>query len=219
MSTLPDPDEMAPPARPSLIGKSLQILRQHRRAWLTMNLIYFGLVVVGMAIAAAVPSIQKSLLGQSREAVEQGALAPVRNVYLSGNVPLAAIVTLLVNLVAGTLLMITVPSLLIPFLGLFIAAWRALLWGLIFSPTNPQRSLVMLPHYLTLILEGQGYVLAMLAAYLHGRWAIQPRGLRAHAYRAGLQQTLVLYLPISLALAIAALYEAIEIIHLIPRLK
>lgn len=184
-----------------------------------MNLIYFGLVVVGMAIAAARPSIQESLVGQTRQAVEQGALAPVAKAYRSGNVPLAAIVTLLINLIAGTLLMITVPSLLIPFLGLLVAAWRALLWGLIFSPTNPQMRLAMLPHYLTMILEGQGYILAMLAVYLHGRWVLQPRGSRAQAYRAGMRQTLVLYLPISLLLAIGALYEAIEVIHLIPRLK
>jgi hypothetical protein len=213
------PDEMATPPSPSLIGRCRQILREHWSAWLTMNLIYFGLVVAGMALVVAIPSIQESLLAQARQAVEQGALAPVAKAYRSGNVPLAAVVTLLVNLIAGAFLMITVPSLLIPFLGLLVAAWRALIWGLLFSPANPQMRLAMLPHYLTLVLEGQGYVLAMLAVYLQSRWVLQPRGSRAAAFRVGLRQTQALYLPISIVLAIAALYEAIEVIHLVPRLK
>jgi hypothetical protein len=79
--------------------------------------------------------------------------------------------------------------------------------------------LAMLPHYLTLVLEGQGYILAMLAVYLQGRWVLQPRGSRAAAFRVGLRQTQALYLPISIILAIGALYEAIEVIHFVPRLK
>jgi hypothetical protein len=59
--------------------------------------------------------------------------------------------------------------------GLLIGIYRAVLWGLIFFPGHPDMQVVMIPHSLTLILEGQAYILVMLAAWLQGRAFLFPQ--------------------------------------------
>ena len=78
----------------------------------------------------------------------------------------------------------------------------------------------MIPHSLTLLLEGQGYILALLAVYVSGNTFLRPRsvGLKTHGegYVAGLQQTASLYILVTLLLAVAAVYEAMEVIYIVP---
>jgi hypothetical protein len=114
---------------------------------------------------------------------------------------------------------ITLPSLVVPFSGLLMGAYRAILWGLLLSPAAPELRLIMIPHSLTLILEGQAYIMAMLAAYVHGRAFLWPRtvGVITHraGYKVGLSRTLRIYVLVVLLLALAAIYEALEVILLV----
>jgi hypothetical protein len=77
----------------------------------------------------------------------------------------------------------------------------------------------MIPHSITLVLEGQAYILAMLAAAIQGRTFLWPRaaGLesRVKGYVEGLKRTGRLYLLILLTLGIAAIYEVIEVVVMI----
>jgi hypothetical protein len=78
----------------------------------------------------------------------------------------------------------------------------------------------MIPHSLTLILEGEAYILAMLAAYVHGKALLFPRTVGAEsrliAYVEGLKRTGWLYILVVVMLAVAAVYEALEVIYLAP---
>ena len=78
----------------------------------------------------------------------------------------------------------------------------------------------MIPHSLTLLLEGQGYILALLAVYVSGNTFLRPRsvGLNTHGegYVNGLKQTGSLYVLVTLFPAVAAVYEALEVIYLVP---
>jgi hypothetical protein len=134
---------------------------------------------------------------------------------------MAMALTFLVNLGLGAFVWITLPSLIIPFSGIATGAYRAVLWGILFSPVPFERYLV--PHWLTLILEGQGYILAMLASYIQGRAVINPSSIgragRKDAYIAGIKLTAKLYLLVAIILAVAAVYEVLEVIFLIPMLK
>jgi hypothetical protein len=108
------------------------------------------------------------------------------------------------------------PSLLIPFAGFVVGCYRAAIWGLSLSPTNPRLLLVMIPHSLTILLEGEAYVVAMFGCYIWGKWLIRPASAgfpsARDAYRAGLRANLQLYRLILILLAVAAVYEAIEVI-------
>jgi hypothetical protein len=61
----------------------------------------------------------------------------------------------------------------------------AVLWGLILAPTTGELVLVMIPHSVTLLLEGQAYVLAIFAAYVHGLPFLRPRTVGLSSHREG----------------------------------
>ena len=65
---------------------------------------------------------------------------------------------------------------------------------------------------MTLLIEGQAYILVMLAIYVHGRAFLQPQAFgiqdQLHGYLEGFRRTGWIYLLVALLLAIAAVYEA-----------
>jgi len=206
-----------------LIQRSLEVIREFRREYILLNIVYYGLVVCGMIYILFDPSPQQSLSEAALQAfTEEGPLAAVGSAYGGGKVLSAMVLTFTVNLIAGAFIVITVPSLLIPFSGLLIGALRAVVWGLVLSPTTPEFARGMIPHSLTLLIEGQGYILAMLAVYIHGKAFLWPGSVGAathgQGYRMGLRRSAQLYLLVVLVLAVAAVYEALEVIFIVPLL-
>jgi hypothetical protein len=203
--------------------KAMGVIRANRRSYIAMNAIYYGLVVFGMIVAAVDQSLQQRLLDQLGAAFKIGLLRVVSDAYRSGNVPLAALVTFLVNSLLGAFAFLTLPSAAIPFAGCLAGCYRAVLWGLTMSPTNPKMLLVMLPHSVVLLLEGQGYVLAAFGAWLWGKWFLRPGrsgfASRGAGYRAGLRANLDLYRLILPVLAVSAVYEAVEVIGAMALLR
>jgi hypothetical protein len=118
---------------------------------------------------------------------------------------------------AGGLAYIALPSLIFPFSGLLLGAFRALLWGLMFSPTAVMGAYfsLLLP---TIILEGQGYVLAMLAAYVQGMAFVRPRsvGTKTHGrgYWEDVKRSVRIYLLVAIVLVVAATYEVASVIFI-----
>ncbi len=202
------------------IIRALRTIREFRRAYIVLNLVYYGLVICGMVYVAFNPSLQQLLLDAVRSAFGQGPLSTVAGAYTGGQVLLAIVLTFVVNLTMASFLWITLPSLVVPFSGLVTGACRAILWGVLLSPSSPEMSAVMIPHSLTLILEGQAYILAMLAAYIQGRAFLWPATVDAtthgEGYRAGVKRSLRLYLLVAIVLAVAAVYEVLEVIYIIP---
>jgi hypothetical protein len=205
-------------ARPALssLRPCFALIREHRRAYMAINFLFFGLVLLGFVVAALYPELQKTLQTSLAEAFSRGLLSRIAAVYRSGNIPLAALVTFVVNAVLGAFGFITLPSFLLPFAGLAAGCYRAAIWGVSLAPTSPGLMLVMIPHSVTLLLEGEAYVVAMFGSYLWGKWLIRPASAslqnRGEAYRAGLLANLQLYRLILILLAVAAVYEAVEVI-------
>jgi hypothetical protein len=202
---------------PSLFGSAIGIIGANRRPYIVINIVYYGLVLCAMIVAALYPALQHTLLASLQAQFQTNSLlAKVAKVYTSGNIPLAALVTFLVNSVLGAFASITLPSALIPFSGFLVGSYRPVIWGLLLSPTSHKLQLAMLPHSLTLLLEGQGYILAMFGSYLWGKWFLQPDkagfATRKEGYLAGLRANVQLYSLILAVLAVAAVYEAIEVI-------
>ncbi len=202
------------------IQDAVTIVREHRRAYLALNILYYGLILAGMAYVVFNPSLQQELLEAVGLAFTQGPLVAVGEAYTGGELVLAALLTFVVNLIIGSAVWITLPSLIIPFSGIASGALRALLWGFLFSPVTPEIRSILIPHSITLILEGQAYILAMLAAYIQGRSFLWPGTIEARnhveGYIRGALRSLRLYILVALVLAVAAVYEALEVILLIP---
>jgi hypothetical protein len=136
--------------------------------------------------------------------------------YASGNIPLAALATVAVNFVIGSVLCLTLPSLVVPGSGVLLAVLRATLWGLLLAPAISVLAMTMLPHSWTLLLEGEGYILATFFGLLVPILLIQ-KGLEGKPFQ-GYVRALLLNLKANLLIAIvlllAALYEATEVILL-----
>ncbi len=198
------------------------VVRQHWQAYVAINTIYYSLVIVCMAVVLLLPDVQRNLLEQVKEALAKGPLKGVFSAYIGGHVFAAIGLTFIVNLFGGSLVSITIPSAIVPFSGLLVGCFRAIVWGLMLSPADAHLRWVMIPHSLTLLLEGQGYIVAMLAAYQQGLAFFCPRTVGAETpwrgYCAGLRRTGSLYLVVAVLLAVAAVYEALEVIYVAPLL-
>lgn len=198
---------------------SWDIVRQHRREYMALNILYYGLIIVGMLVSAVLPAVQETMLTAVGTAFSQGPMQSITDAYTGGLVPQAITLTFGVNLAIGTFATLTVPSLIIPFSGLLMGAYRALLWGIIYSPTSPQMQTILIPHSLTLLLEGQAYIVALLGVVVQGRALFSPRTIgastRRHALVESLKQTARLYVLVILLLGVAAVYEVLEAVLLL----
>lgn len=207
----------------NLLKSAWGLVQENRRAYIVINIVYYALVAVCMIYVAFNQELQEQLLKMAGQAFMTGPLAVVGESYVNARVLTAILATFFVNLLIGSFGTITLPSLVIPFGGFLIGIYRAVLWGLLLSPAHLDMRLIMIPHSLTLILEGQAYILTLLAAYIQGRAFLWPKtvGLesRAKGYVEGLKRTGKLYVLVVLTLAIAAIYEVIEVVIMIKLLQ
>jgi hypothetical protein len=209
-------------ATPDWLKTSIAIVRSNLRAYIVLNVLYYGLVAAAMIVVAGNPELQAALTQAVVASFTAGPLSTVFDAYAGGNVLLAIVLTFAVNFFLGSVFVLFVPSLLIPFGGVAIGLIRATLWGLLLAPTTPELQVAMIPHSVTLVLEGQGYILAMLGAFVLGKAFVSPSSVGASRWRdgyfTGLKQGGRIYVLVALVLAIAAVYEALEVIYLVPRI-
>ncbi|HKI18424.1 MAG TPA: hypothetical protein VKA15_11110 [Isosphaeraceae bacterium] len=202
-------------AVPFLAGPLLEMKARPRLVW-GVHLVYFGLVIAGSLLIYEMADAQHVLLGKVREALgtKSNPLGVAAQAYLSRSIPRAAVVTFLINFLIGALAYITLPSILLPGIGVFLAAIRAILWGLILAPVMQSLAHAMLPHSLTMLLEGEGYILATLFGLLIPIHIVQSSLGGNPLTRFG--RVLLLNFKasfwIALVLAVAAIYEATEVI-------
>jgi hypothetical protein len=198
-----------------LAGPLLEMKARPRLVW-GVHLVYYGLVIAGSLLIYELPEVQAVLMGKVREALSTNSnpLGVAGEAYLSGNIPRAALVTFLINFLLGSLACITLPSMLLPGSGVFVAGLRATLWGLILAPATPLLAFAMLPHSLTMLLEGEGYILATLFGLLIPIHIVQGRlgGNPLTRFGRVLLLGLTAQFWIALVLAVAAIYEATEVI-------
>jgi hypothetical protein len=203
----------------NLLKSVWELVQENRRAYIILNIVYYVLVVVFMIYVAFDQALQKSLVDLVGAAFMTGPLSFVGQSYVNARVLTAILATFLINLLIGSFATITLPSLIIPFSGILVGAYRAAMWGLILSPANPDLRLVMIPHSITLLIEGQAYILTMLAAYIQGRAFLWPKTIglesRSKGYLEGLKRTGKIYVLVVLTLLIAAIYEVIEVVIMI----
>jgi hypothetical protein len=199
-----------------VLRSALNLIRDARRPYVVLNIAYYGLVACALVYTTFDRSLQQTLMEAVGGALAEGPLAPVWDAYSAQRVLLAIGLTFGINLIVGSFASITLPSLVIPFSGSLVAGIRPLTWGVLFSPQDvagvgPPELVAGFLLVGLLFLEGQGYVLALFGAYLHGRAFLWPQSVgatgRRQGYWHGLKQQGHIYLLVALVLIIAALYE------------
>ncbi len=209
-----------------IFGRALGLVRQFAHPFLLVNLAYFGIVCGGMAYGSWDRENRDAYMVESkRQAAEF--LPAVLGTNPSDHVVRTVGLIFVVNLIGGSLLYITLPSLLLPFVGLLLGAVRAFIWGLIFTPNLTAFNGTVLAYGLLvgilLVLEGEGYVLAMLGSYIQGKSLLFPQSVGAatrwQGYKSGATWTLQLYTLVAGVLAVAAVYEGMLVSYVMPLLK
>lgn len=199
----------------ALVRRPLQIIRSHRRAFVLVNVVMYGLFLAGFALGLAVPELAA---GRATALEEDGTADLVGS--LLANVWLFAVTILGVNAITVGLFSIVLPSLVIPFAGIAVFGYRAVVIGVTLAPTDDATWIVLIPHSLTVIIEFQAYILLVLGVYLLGRAWITPSRVGEHTHRRGylqgLRQLGWLALAALALLVIGALYEAVTLRYLVP---
>lgn len=198
------------------IGSPLAEINRHWKLFSLMHVVYFGIVTLGMLAIYEAPLIQDLLLTLLRGQIESesGVLGVAGQAYGSRNIALAAVTTLAINFLAGSLLVITLPSVIVPGIGVFMALLRAIVWGIVLAPAHMALAGAMVFHSGTLLLEGEGYLLAAFFALLVPIYLFSPREGESlgRRYLRALMINIKGNLLVFIVLAIAATYEAIEVI-------
>jgi hypothetical protein len=191
-------------------------IRRYKYLFITLHVICFGTVILLMLFAYQLPELQFSLLAAVKSQVSggPGPLGVAGKAYLSKNILRAAVTTVVINFFLGSLVFITLPSLIVPGVGVLLLGFRSLLWGLMLAPTFVNLSGMMLPHSLTVLLEGEGYIVAgffglLVPVYLFCK-AEGPS--LVNRYGRVVMMNLRGNLLVAIILMIAAIYEAIEVI-------
>jgi hypothetical protein len=194
----------------------LSQLSINRRLIWGVHLVYFGLYFLAAVVVYQMPDIQTTLFSATQEdfSGRDGPLSLVGKAYLSGNIALAALVTFVVNFFVGSMAMLTLPSCVIPGSGVLVAVVRPVTWGLLLAPSSRVLERTMLAHSGTLLLEGEGYILATFFGLLIPAYLLRSDpalGLFGR-YRRGLVLNLKGNILVALVLLVAAVYEASEVI-------
>ncbi|WP_103337683.1 hypothetical protein [Amycolatopsis sp. CA-126428] len=198
------------------LRRPFQIIRADRRAYLLVNLLVYGAFLLGMALGMLFPDLRAARTASFADG-SQGALVNA----VVGNGWLFAVVIFLVNVFPTALLLITLPSLVVPFAGLAVFAVKTIDIGITLAPVDRTSGLTLIPHSLTVLIEFQAYVLVVFGAYLLGRSWLRPAtveaGMHGQGYRRGLRLLASLWLPALAVFVIGAAYEVVEIYFLVPR--
>ena len=200
-----------------LLRPSFQIIRAHLGAYLALNGVVYGLLLLGMGAALAFPELNAAMITDQEE---DGTAALVT--ALLGNARLFALTILAVNVLTVALALILLPSMVVPFAGIALFAHKAFTMGVVLAPMDATVAKTLIPHSLTILIELQAYVLVVLGAYLLGRAWLRPRTVgaatRREGYVHGLRQVGRLVPPAMALFVVGALYEALSLIHIVPRL-
>jgi len=199
-----------------LLRKPFQIIRTNFRAYLIINAIVYGLVITGVVAALVFPNLGATQLATLED---NGTADLVRS--LINNPWLFSLTILGVNVMTGAL-RIVLPSLLVPFTGIAIFAYKAFTLGLAMAPSTEIMAVALIPHSLTILIELQAYALLMFGAYILGRSWVRPAtiGARNHrqGYVRGLKQLGWLSLSTLPLFIIGAIWEAFSLRYLVPLL-
>ncbi|WP_346294033.1 stage II sporulation protein M [Sphaerothrix gracilis] len=199
-----------------LLRKPFQIIRANFRAYLIINAIVYGLVIIGMVAAMVFPDLGATQLAALED---NGTADLVRS--LINNSWLFSLTILGVNVMTGAL-WIVLPSLIVPFTGIALFAYKAFTLGLAMAPTTEVIAVALIPHSLTILIELQAYALLMLGTYILGRSWVRPATIGARDHRQGYVRGLKRLGWLSLAtlplFIIGAIWEAFSLRYLVPLL-
>ena len=181
---------------------SLQALFRSYRSFVVYNWLFFGAIIVGVLLAQA--NMRLLPIGEEVQAFD------------SSNVGFMVLGIFLFNLVLSGFVLTTLPGLVFFALPSVFLFYRAFVWGILLNQLFTPQFLAALP---TLILEGEGYVLAAICgtnlglSWFKPDWAYKNKGFsRLEALKMASRECVHLYFFVVIFLVVAAVVEAVTIV-------
>jgi len=190
-----------------------EYFRRYLGVFLILQFVSLFSFLSGNLIVGVVPFLKEAF---SHQNVRQNVLNFIPFVYKlikEGNIFMGTAGIFIINLTMGSFISITFPSFIIPFWGIFSGLLRFFLWGIIFSLHIRDFSF-MKSHYLTLFLEGKGYIFAMFPVYVMWYEFFKSENKR-EVYFKGIKTAFLFYIFVIIFLLLGAFYEAFEGIYLL----
>lgn len=201
------------------LRSSIRLIKENILLYKRINLIVYGTILLGMFVTYLKPSLHTYIIDLVEKDLQSTVVGRfVARMYDEGHLWSAALVTVVVNVSVGTLLTVSLPSLIIPYSGFALMLYRAFIWGCLIAPPEKKAMIDAIPHFITLIIEGQAYIVALLPVLLHGRSVNLLK--QAGGIKEWLKTGINVHgriLPLNFViLLVAGIWEAYEVINLLP---
>jgi hypothetical protein len=205
----------------SIAGDIAGIFRKDWKLFLASNVFLFGLFVLGALVGLAFPAIHDQLVQWVEQVTTTGPVGTVSNTLEGGNIWLGTWQIFSHNYFV-TVVLAAIPSLLFPPWILVVFGIQFFAFGIVYSiPSIVHNPVSIIPVLGTLLLEGEGYVIAIFASMRLVEALIWPRrfgeqsAMRAY-FKAVVDNAKLLVLA-GMVLAVAALFEAASIVLILGK--
>jgi len=188
---------------------AMDIIKKDWRLLATLNALFFCVLIIGAAIALISPGLQLSMINL----IGADTIASSAGISDNSNTLNAAVLTFYSSF--QYLLMITVPSIVLPIWGPILGAAKFCLWGITYvAPLRGGMTLgKLLPQYLLMIILGEAYIIAIFACTRQLKVLIASSGLEFRLilalYLKSVAENMKLLLIVIILLAAASLYQAL----------
>jgi hypothetical protein len=199
-----------------IAGDIAGIFRKDWKLFAAANAFLFGLFVVGVLAGLAFPGLHDALLKWVEQATTAGPVGTAAKTLDEGNILLGTWQIFSHNYFV-TVVMAAIPSLIFPPWILFVFGIQFFAFGIVYSvPAMLHNPVGLIPVLGTLLLEGEGYVIAIFATMRLVEALIWPRRFgetkALKAYFKAVIDNAKLLVVAGIVLAIAAFYEAASIV-------
>jgi len=201
-----------------LISDIIEIVKKDKELFLASNVFMFGFFLLGMIVGTAFPGIHDALENLIGQTLQSGTLSPIVETVQSGDIVLGALFIFAWNYFVATILTASLPSLVFPPWILIKFGASSFVAGIVFAGRGGVTVGWLVGTIGTLLLEFEGYVVAIFASMRLLEAAIWPQRFgetsRPKAYVKAIVDNAKLLLAAGAILLVAALYEAAAIILL-----
>jgi hypothetical protein len=192
------------------------IFRKDWKLFVASNVFLYGLFVLGVLTGVAFPDVHDALVKFIEQATSSGPIGTVSQTLETGNIWLGTWQIFSHNYFV-TVVLAALPSLVFPPWILFVFGIQFFAFGIVYTlPSLASDPVMLLPVLGTLLLEGEGYVIAIFASMRLVEALIWPHRFGEQSVRKAYLKAIVdnvkLLALVGIVLAVAALYEAASIV-------
>jgi hypothetical protein len=191
-------------------------VERYKKRFLYCSGLYYGLVIVGIIIGLFYPPVSTGTASTISNQFST-ALPGLMHAISTGDIIRIIATIFAVNSIGGSFFALTLLNTI--GLGTIIFIYRPLVWGLVYAPTSPHATTLLIFVIPTLILEGLAYIIAFTASIDLILAIIKPKSLgeesRFKAWKKAWIYNFKSYVLVLIVLFAAAVVETLTLVSLV----